>query len=98
MIAGLIKITTRVCMAEAKKDLETRKLFESLDLSPEEVCECAYQKFFGAMDEAELDRFIDDSAQYGSEVAKREPWKRRVASITISCLSQMTANLTPSPP
>lgn len=97
LIAGLIKIATKVCVTEAKKDSETKELFTSLDLSPEVVCECAYQRFFGVMDERELDRFLDDSAKYGNKVAEREPWKRRVASVTIACMSQMTADLTPSP-
>ena len=45
-IAGIIKITTTVCAAKMNSDPEGREMIEALNLTPVDVCECAYKKIF----------------------------------------------------
>ncbi len=96
MIAGIIKITTTVCVSKMNSEPEGREMLDALNLSASDVCQCAYEKIFGTMDEQELDRFIEDSMKYGGQIAEHEPWKKRVLSATIACTSQVTADLAPS--
>lgn len=94
LIDDMIKVTTTVCESKLKTEKDGQELIETLNMSPRDLCECTYRKFFGTMDDRELDRFIDDSVKYGGKVAEREPWKRRAVKAMVSCMSRTTAGLT----
>ena len=95
LIDGIIKVATIAC---AKVQPGHKEFLETLNTTPQEVCECAYTKFFGAMSEAETDRFIDDGIKIGGQIAQQEPWKTQILAATVTCMAKKAPGLAMSVP
>lgn len=83
---AMIKIATAVCASGLDSDEEVKKVLKVVEKKPREVCDCTYKKFFAEMTDAELDRFIGDSQEYGDRLGEQEPWKTRIFTTALVCV------------
>lgn len=94
---AFIKITTAACTSTLGTEGKVKVFLDALDKSPRDVCECTFRKFFGAMNETELDRFLDDAIKYGDRLSEQDPWKKQVVTAMAICMSEATPGLAMRP-
>ena len=87
IVADFVRVTTPICASEMAADEGAQKVLRTLNKTARQVCRCSYEKFFGAMSDADLNRFIADVQKHREKIAEMQPWNRQYAAATLSCMA-----------